>query len=206
MTMPLGNPPRENKPKGRSNIGVFVACLTFVGTMVGMSYAAVPLYRLYCQVSGYNGTTMRVEQQSSTILDRKMRVEFDTNSDPSLEWQFAPVQRNVDVRIGETVQVMFKATNRSSETETGQAVFNVTPMVAGAYFNKVECFCFTNVTLKAGETKEMPVVFFIDPEIVKPIETKGIKTITLSYTFYPHAPDQPVAEVDRKNKTADNKL
>ncbi|OLP54452.1 cytochrome c oxidase assembly protein [Rhizobium rhizosphaerae] len=180
----------------RRNDGLIVAaCLAFVGGMIGMSYAAVPLYDMFCRVTGYNGTTQRVEQASDTILDQRIRVTFDANIGGGLPWRFTPIDRAVEPRIGETVQVSFKVKNIASVPTTGQAVFNVTPMAAGAYFNKVQCFCFTETTLQPGEEREMPVVFFVDPEIVKPIETRGIRTLTLSYTFYPHTPSKPLASV-----------
>jgi cytochrome c oxidase assembly protein subunit 11 len=178
---------------GRRNVGVLVACLVFVGAMVGMAYAAVPLYDLFCRVTGYNGTTQRVEQASSVILDRTLRVELDTNMASELGWGFEAVEHSVTPRIGETVQVNFRIHNTSDKAETGRAVFNVTPMAAGAYFNKLECFCFTDLTLKPGETREMPVVFFVDPDIVNYQETKDLKVLTLSYTFYPSDKPKPVA-------------
>lgn len=186
----------------RSNRVVVGTCLAFVGGMVGMAYAAVPLYDMFCRVTGYNGTTQRVEQASDVILDEKVKVTFDANTSGGLPWEFKPVQRDIDIRIGETVQVMYKAKNLSSKPTTGQATFNVTPMQAGAYFNKVQCFCFTETTLQPGEEMEMPVVFFVDPDMIKAVETKDIKTLTLSYTFYPREPSKPVAQV----KTEENKL
>ncbi|MCB1447643.1 MAG: cytochrome c oxidase assembly protein, partial [Rhizobiaceae bacterium] len=179
--------------RNHGNSGVLVACVVFVGAMVGMSYAAVPLYNMFCRATGFNGTTQRVEQASSVILDRTMRIEFDTNMASELSWDFKALDRFVEPRIGETVQVNFRIANPSSETQTGRAVFNVTPMVAGAYFNKLECFCFTDLTLKPGEARDVPVVFFIDPEIVNQQDTKDIKVITLSYTFYPSDRPKPVA-------------
>ncbi|MEI2297744.1 cytochrome c oxidase assembly protein [Ensifer sp. MJa1] len=193
---------KETSNKPRSNGVVVGTCLAFVAGMVGMAYAAVPLYDMFCRVTGYNGTTQRVEQASDVILDEKVKVTFDANTSGGLPWEFKPVQRDIDIRIGETVQVMYKAKNLSSKPTTGQATFNVTPMQAGAYFNKVQCFCFTETTLQPGEEMEMPVVFFVDPEIVKAVETKDIKTLTLSYTFYPREPSKPVAQV----KTEENKL
>ena len=192
----------ETTPKQRSNRVVVGTCLAFVAGMVGMAYAAVPLYDMFCRVTGYNGTSQRVEQASDVILDEKVRVTFDANTSGGLPWEFKPVQRDIDIRIGETVQVMYRAKNLSSKPTTGQATFNVTPMQAGAYFNKVQCFCFTETTLQPGEEMEMPVVFFVDPDMVKAVETKDIKTLTLSYTFYPREPSKPVAQV----KTEENKL
>lgn len=192
--------------KRTGNGTILVLCLVFVCGMVGMAYAAVPLYRLFCQVTGYNGTTQRVEQYSDTILDRTVKVTFDSNTSNGLNWDFRPAQRSIDPKIGETVEVRFKATNRSSVPTTGTAVFNVTPMEAGAYFNKVECFCFTETTLQPGETLEMPVVFFVDPDIVKTRETKDIHTMTLSYTFYPSKTDKPVAALPVKTEGQEQKL
>lgn len=189
-----------------SNGSILVLCLIFVCCMVGMAYASVPLYRLFCQVTGYNGTTQRVEQYSDVILDKKMKVTFDSNTSNGLNWDFRPVDKMVEPKIGETVQVMFRATNRSAVATTGSAVFNVTPMEAGAYFNKVQCFCFTETTLQPGETLEMPVVFFIDPEIVKARETKNVHTLTLSYTFYPSKTEKPVASLPVKAERDEAKL
>ncbi|MBB3133813.1 cytochrome c oxidase assembly protein subunit 11 [Rhizobium pisi] len=181
------------KKQGRNNGAVVMMCLSFVFGMGAMSYAAVPLYRIFCQVTGYNGTTQRVDQVSSVVLDRTMRVTFDANVAPGLQWEFKPVEREVNPKIGETIKVNFIAENRSNETQRGQAVFNVTPGEAGVYFNKVQCFCFTETDLKPGEKLEMPVVFYIDPEIVKAVESKDIHTVTLSYTFYPKEGPKPVA-------------
>ena len=179
----------------RRNIRVLVSCVVFVGAMVGMAYASVPLYDMFCRVTGYNGTTQQVEQASSVILDQKIRVELDANSASELNWDFKPVDRGVDPRIGETMKVSFRVTNNSKRVKTGRSVFNVTPMIAGAYFNKLECFCFTDVTLQPGETRDMPVVFFVDPEIADFPDTKDLKVITLSYTFYPNDKPKPVAEI-----------
>jgi len=189
----------------RNNGVVFGACLAFVVGMVGMSYAAVPLYRMFCQVTGYNGTTKRVEQASDVILDKTINVTFDANTSSGLNWDFKPAQA-IKPKIGETVQVNFTATNRSPTATTGQAVFNVTPMEAAAYFNKVQCFCFTETELQPGQTLEMPVLFFVDPEIVKTRETKDIGTITLSYTFYPHEKTKPVAALPAASDKTERKL
>ncbi|ASY61978.1 Cytochrome oxidase biogenesis protein Cox11-CtaG, copper delivery to Cox1 [Sinorhizobium sojae CCBAU 05684] len=196
----------QKSPKKRANGAIVGACLAFVVGMVGMAYAAVPLYDMFCRVTGYNGTTQRVEQASDVILDQKIRVTFDANVASGLPWEFKPVQRYVDLRIGETVQISYRAKNLSSKPTTGQATFNVTPMEAGAYFNKLECFCFTETTLEPGEEMEMPVVFFVDPEIVKPVETKDIKTLTLSYTFYAREPSKPVAAVKAREGQNQHKL
>ncbi|EKF59344.1 cytochrome C oxidase assembly protein [Agrobacterium albertimagni AOL15] len=183
----------DKKASERRNLGVATACVVFVGGMIGMAYAAVPLYQLFCQVTGYGGTTQRVEQMSDVVLDRTINVTFDANASPGLNWDFKAVDKKVTPKIGETVQITYTATNNSPHPVTGEAIFNVTPGEAGAYFNKVQCFCFTKTTLQPGETLEMPVVFFVDPAIVEAEETKGIGTITLSYTFYPRDDQEPVA-------------
>lgn len=192
--------------QSRNNLVVLLACLAFVGGMVGVSFAAVPLYRMFCQVTGYNGTTQRVEQASDVILDKSIKVTFDANVSSGLNWEFKPVERSITPKIGETVQINYTATNRSSVPTSGQAIFNVTPMEAAAYFNKVECFCFTETELKPGESLEMPVVFFIDPAIVEAAETKDIGTITLSYTFYPHEGEKPVASLPQQGDKGQPKL
>lgn len=177
----------------RSNRTVAVACLSFFVCMIGAAYASVPLYRIFCQVTGYGGTTQRVEQYSDTILDKTMKVRFDANTANGLPWDFKPVEREVTVRIGETTMIKYVARNLFDEPTYGRASFNVAPGRAGAYFNKVECFCFTDTTLQPGEDMEMPVVFFVDPEIVNDPDLKDVKTITLSYTFFPIDKPKPVA-------------
>ncbi len=202
-----GHPARPAAQTERRNGVIVGACVAFVVGMVGMAYAAVPLYDMFCKVTGYNGTTKRVEQASDTILDRTIRVTFDANTSGDLPWRFTPVVREISPKIGETVQVEFKAKNMADVPTTGQAVFNVTPMQGGAYFNKVQCFCFTETTLQPGEELEMPVVFFVDPEIVKAAETKDIGTLTLSYTFYARQPSKPVAALKPTDGTVpDRKL
>lgn len=169
----------------RKNVRMAIMCLAFFGSMVGLAYASVPLYQLFCQVTGYGGTTQRAELAQTTVLDKTINVRFDANmGDGALGWSFKPVDRQVTLKIGETMQISYEAVNNLSVPTTGTATFNVTPQAAGAYFNKVQCFCFTETMLQPGEKLDMPVVFFIDPDIVDAIETKNIGTITLSYTFY----------------------
>jgi cytochrome c oxidase assembly protein subunit 11 len=169
----------------RKNVRMAFMCLAFFGSMVGLAYASVPLYQLFCQVTGYGGTTQRTELAQTTVLDKTINVRFDANiGDGALGWGFKPVERQVTLKIGETMQVSYEAVNNLSVPTTGTATFNVTPQAAGAYFNKMQCFCFTETTLQPGEKLDMPVVFFIDPDIVDAVETKNIGTITLSYTFY----------------------
>jgi cytochrome c oxidase assembly protein subunit 11 len=196
----------QMKAKPRSNSTILVACVAFVGCMLGVSFASVPLYQLFCQVTGYNGTTQRVDQVSDVVLDKSIKVTFDANVSSGLNWEFKPVERSITPKIGETVQISYTATNRASVPTSGQAIFNVTPMEAAAYFNKVECFCFTETELKPGESLEMPVVFFIDPAIVEAAETKDIGTITLSYTFYPHQGEKPVASLPQQGDKEQPKL
>jgi len=185
--------PETDRRKERSNRLVAGVCLAFFGGMIGMAYAAVPLYAMFCQMTGYGGTTQRVDQYSDRVLDRKITVRFDANVSSGLPWDFKPVQREMTMNIGETAQAHYTAGNPFSVPTAGRATFNVTPDMAGAYFNKVECFCFTDTTLKPGETLDMPVVFFVDPAIVDVPELKDISTITLSYTFFPIEKDEPVA-------------
>lgn len=173
----------KDRARSRRNAGVAMVCVCVLAGMVGLSYAAVPLYRLFCQVTGYGGTTQRVEQYSDTILDQTITVRFDANVN-GLPWDFRPKQREVTIRIGETAEIAYLAKNLAQGATAGSATFNVAPALAGAYFNKIECFCFTEQTLQPGETVEMPIVFFVDPDIAENRELNTIQEITLSYTFY----------------------
>mgnify|MGYP001825533864 FL=1 len=155
-----------------------------VAGMVGLSFAAVPLYRMFCQATGFGGVPQVAEAAPDTVLDRKIKIRFDTNVDRDLPWQFEAEQRSVDVRIGESALIFFKAHNNTGKSVTGTAGFNVAPEIAGRYFTKIECFCFKQQTLAAGQGIEIPVTFFVDPKIVEDMSTKNIEEITLSYTFY----------------------
>jgi cytochrome c oxidase assembly protein subunit 11 len=188
--------PQEDKSKHRANLLVAGTCVAFFAGMIGMAYAAVPLYSLFCQVTGYGGTTQRVEQYSDRILDKTIAIRFDANTN-GVPWDFQPVKREISLRIGETTKVHYTARNIAGRPSSGKATFNVTPELAGAYFNKVECFCFTDTTLQPGETLDMPVVFYVDPAIVDVPELKNVKTITLSYTFFPIETPKPVAAAPR---------
>jgi len=152
--------------------------------MIGMAYAAVPLYELFCRVTGYGGTTQTAQAAPSVILDRTMQVRFDSNVDRALPIEFAPSQRTQTLRIGETSVAFYRVRNTSDQPVTAMATFNVTPHAAGQYFAKLECFCFTDRTLQPGEEADLPVLYFIDPELVSDIETRDIRTVTLSYTFF----------------------
>ncbi|WP_292899820.1 cytochrome c oxidase assembly protein [Nitratireductor sp.] len=187
------------------NRNAAILCVAVVGGMVGMAYAAVPLYQLFCQVTGYGGTTQRVEQYSDTILDQTITVRFDANTN-GVPWEFQPKQREVTLRLGETKQISYVSRNLSSEPTSGTATFNVSPARAGAYFNKVECFCFTEQELQPGQSYDMPVVFFVDPEIVNVPELKNLKTITLSYTFFPLEKKAPVAAAPKTNTNQNENL
>jgi cytochrome c oxidase assembly protein subunit 11 len=153
--------------------------------MVGLSYASVPLYRLFCQVTGYAGTTQRAEAAPKQASNRMFAVRFDSNVSSNLPWSFKPEQLEVKVRAGEQHLAFYRARNRSDRPLTGTAIFNVTPGEAGQYFNKIECFCFTEQTLNPGESAEFPVSFFVDPAIDRDPDLNTLTTITLSYSFYP---------------------
>jgi cytochrome c oxidase assembly protein subunit 11 len=162
------------------------ALLAVVGTcfMTGLAWASVPLYRLFCQVTGLNGTTQR-GLRAPGATDAQVRVDFDANVSPKLPWVFKPENPHETVAIGARDMVFFTATNRSIKPITGTATFNVTPAQAGKYFTKIQCFCFTQQTLQPGETARMPVIFFVDPKMLADPDARSIETITLSYTFYP---------------------
>ena len=181
-------------------------CAGLATGMLGMSFAAVPLYDLFCKVTGYAGTTQRADDVTGTVLDRTITVRFDSNIQNELDWEFAPKQRSIDLKIGEKKQAFYVATNTGRDTSWGTATFNVSPGAAGVYFNKIECFCFTEQELKAGQTVEMPVVFFVDPEIVNDPLMKDVNTITLSYTFFEdedaREEHQETARLEMKTKNA----
>jgi cytochrome c oxidase assembly protein subunit 11 len=161
-------------------------CGFVVVLMVGASYAAVPFYNWFCRATGFNGTTqVATAAPSSAPLARRIAIRFDSNVAPGLPWKFEPEQTEIEVRIGEVVTVFYTVTNQSARTTTGQAAYNVAPLTVGSYFEKINCFCFTEQTMAAGEKREMPVVFYVDPSIVNESDNDGLNTITLSYTFYP---------------------
>ena len=165
---------------------VAAICGFVVVLMVGASYAAVPFYNWFCRATGFNGTTqVATSAPSSAPLARKIAVRFDANVAPGLPWKFEPEQTEINVSIGEVVTIFYTVTNQSARTTTGQAAYNVAPLTVGAYFQKINCFCFTEQTMAAGEKREMPVVFYVDPKLAADSENDGLNTITLSYTFYP---------------------
>jgi cytochrome c oxidase assembly protein subunit 11 len=163
---------------------VALMCAAIVVGMGGLAWASVPLYRLFCQVTGFGGTTMKAAKPSDRVLDRTITVRFDRNIGPGLAWTVEPLVNTMDVRIGETALAFYRATNISDRPVVGTSSFNVTPEQAGGFFNKLECFCFTEQTLAPGESIDMPVSFFVDPAIVDDRDGRSIAQITLSYTFY----------------------
>ena len=165
---------------------VAAICGLVVVLMVGASYAAVPFYNWFCRATGFNGTTqVATSAPSSAPLARKIAVRFDSNVAPGLPWKFEPEQTEIEVRIGEVVTVFYTVTNQAARTTTGQAAYNVAPLTVGKYFEKINCFCFTEQTMAPGEKREMPVVFYVDPSIVADSDNDGLNSVTLSYTFYP---------------------
>jgi cytochrome c oxidase assembly protein subunit 11 len=186
---------RRDPVRRGTHRGVMFACLGALAFMGAMSYAAVPLYRMFCQVTGYGGTTKRAEKASDEIVNRVIRVRFDSNVTPGMPWEFQPEQRYVDIKVGENTLAFYKAANQSNASVTGTATFNVSPDVAGQYFNKIECFCFTEQTLAAGQTVDMPVSFFVDPKIMDDRDADAVQEITLSYTFYPSVSAGKAAEI-----------
>jgi cytochrome c oxidase assembly protein subunit 11 len=178
---------------------VAASCGLVVALMIGASYAAVPFYNWFCRATGFNGTT-QVASSAPTgkPLERTIAVRFDSNVSGGLPWKFEPEQTEIQVHIGEVVTVYYTVTNQSARTTTGQAAYNVAPLNVGAYFQKINCFCFTEQTFGPGESRQMPVVFYVDPAIAADHENDGLNTITLSYTFYPvrDAAPKPVASGD----------
>ena len=156
--------------------------------MIGLTYASVPLYRIFCQMTGFGGTTNRADAAPEQVLARQMTVRFDASVAANLAWDFAPEQGPQTLKIGEVGLAFFRAKNLSDKALSGTASFNVTPVKAGAYFSKIECFCFTEQRLTAGQETDMPVQYFIDPSIEEDENMHDVKTITLSYTFHPTHP------------------
>jgi cytochrome c oxidase assembly protein subunit 11 len=189
-------PTRREKPTASQNAAsrswmardaaVAAVCGLVVVLMVGAAYAAVPFYNWFCRATGFNGTTqVATSAPSAAPLDRKIAIRFDSNVASGLPWKFEPEKTEIEVKIGEVVTAFYTVTNQSARTTTGQAAYNVAPLTVGAYFQKINCFCFTEQTMAPGESREMPVVFYVDPAIVNDSDNEGLNTITLSYTFYP---------------------
>jgi cytochrome c oxidase assembly protein subunit 11 len=199
-------PAASARPKATPRVGrdvkVGAACGLVVALMVGAAYASVPFYDWFCRVTGFNGTTQVAgEAPQSKPLERTVAVRFDSNVSGGLPWKFEPEQTEIKVRVGEVTTVHYTITNEVAATTMGQAAYNVTPLTVGSYFNKINCFCFTEQTLAPGEKREMAVVFYVDQAFAADSENDGVNTITLSYTFFPvkKAAPKPVAanEPDR---------
>lgn len=188
----------------RKNIRVAAIALGVSFGMLGLAFASVPLYRIFCQVTGFGGTTQRADAAPARATTTPISVRFDANTSGNLKWAFHAVEPTMTVTIGEQNMTHFRARNISGEVQTGTAVFNVTPPSAGIYFNKIECFCFTEQMLKPGESVDMPVVFFIDPDFLADEDTVGINEITLSYTFYPVDKPKTVSEAPVASGTKAN--
>ena len=168
----------------RRNRTVAVRAALFGLAMLALAFASVPLYRIFCQVTGFDGTTMKADRAPGAVAG-EIGVRFDANITPALPWKFEPEQATVRIQPGARTTVSYRATNLTARSTTGTATFNVSPSQAGQYFSKIECFCFTEQTLRPGESVRMPVVFFVDPKLRTDPATRDIDEITLSYTFYP---------------------
>jgi cytochrome c oxidase assembly protein subunit 11 len=193
------SPTVPSDPDRKRNARVALICAaTFFG-MVGAAYAAVPLYKAFCQLTGFDGTTRRAEAAPDAVLGKTVTVRFDANV-RDLPWTFTAEQTSQQVRIGETKLAFFKVTNNAKTPVTARAVYNVVPEQAGAYFQKLQCFCFDDQTIPAGATVEMPVLYFIDPKYADDLNTKGKVEVTLSYTFYPAVAGKQAAtpKLDKK--------
>lgn len=180
----MSKPVPERRASSRRH-GVTALLLSgIVVAMVGLSFASVPLYRLFCQVTGFGGTTQVASTAPSEVLPQTVTVRFNADVAPGMPWTFEPVQRDMTVQIGETGLAFYRAHNKTDRPITGMASFNVTPDKAGQYFNKIACFCFDLQRLEPGQTIDMPVTFFVDPAMVKDRSTRDVTHITLSYTFF----------------------
>ncbi len=169
----------------QKNRAVGLRAALFGLAMLALAFAAVPLYRVFCQVTGFGGTTMKAEGPAPGAVAGQIGVRFDANISPTLPWKFEPEQATVRIHPGAKSTIYYKASNYTARRTVGTATFNVTPEIAGKYFSKIECFCFTEQVLRGGESVRMPVVFYVDPKLREDPDTRHIDEITLSYTFYP---------------------
>ena len=180
----MSTAPSDPKALARRNARIGVICAVVFAGMVGAAYASVPLYRAFCQVTGFDGTVRKAEAAPTQVLDRTLTIRFDANV-RNLPWEFRPDQVSQEVKIGDTGLAFFRVTNNGKTPITGRATYGVTPEQAAAYFQKLECFCFSEQTVQPGATMEFPVVYFVDPRYATDPETRGGQEITLSYTFFP---------------------
>jgi cytochrome c oxidase assembly protein subunit 11 len=186
---------RPPSPGAAKNVHLAIACGVIFCGMVGAAFAAVPFYRAFCQATGFAGTVRRAYAPPSAISSRTVEVDFNTNV-RGLAWDFAPNVPSQVAHLGDSKLAFFKVTNTSDRPLTGRAVYNVSPDSAGGYFSKLECFCFTNQTLQPHQTAEFPVVYYVDPRFGTDDDTREIKVITLSYTFFPAKPLANAAQGD----------
>lgn len=177
-------------PQLRRNRNIAILCAAVFFGMVGAAFAAVPIYRAFCQATGYGGTVRRADAAPGEVLGRELTVSFDTNV-RGLPWTFQAEQRSQRMKLGETKLAVFKVTNRADHPVTARAVFNVAPDQAGAYLRKLQCFCFSDQTIGAGQTVEMPVLYFVDPKFAQDVNTRNFTDVTLSYTFFPALDAKP---------------
>jgi cytochrome c oxidase assembly protein subunit 11 len=184
----------------RRNLMVASACGVFAGLMLCAAYAAVPLYNWFCRTTGFGGTPKIAAAAPAQVMGRTIKVRFDANTSGGLPWRFEPEQNVIEVRIGEVVTVAYRVANQSARETAGIASYNVSPPTVGAYFAKINCFCFNEQELKPGEVRELPVVFYIDPELMKDFEQDDLDTITLSYTMYPVQRRSPDERSDIRGK------
>lgn len=199
MTAGNGRNARTTPSRTRDVI-VAASCGAFVAIMVGMSYAAVPLYDWFCRTTGFGGRTQVATSAPANVLDRKVTVRFDANVAPGLPWRMTPERSSIEARLGDVVTVDYLVVNEAARETSGIASYNVTPLAFGIYFQKINCFCFTEQRLKAGEKREMTVVFYVDPALINDGDAQEHNTLTLSYTFHPQRePQRPIAD----NKRAD---
>jgi cytochrome c oxidase assembly protein subunit 11 len=182
---------QRSQPISGRHRAVAVWCVVVVAAMLGAAYASVPLYRLFCQMTGFDGTPRIATKPSETVLDKTITVRFDANVAPGLPWSFTPLQTTARVKIGENALAFYRAANTSDQPVYGMATFNVSPEQAAPFFNKLQCFCFTEQVLQPGESVDMPVSYFVDPQIAGDRDAQGIAQITLSYTFYPVPAPKP---------------
>jgi cytochrome c oxidase assembly protein subunit 11 len=182
--------PSKHQPKTSARVpardlALAAACGAFVAFMVGMAYAAVPLYTWFCRTTGFGGTPQVARAAPAEVLARTLTVRFDANVMAGLPWRFEPQQTSMQVHVGEVATALYTVTNEAARATYGQASYNVSPPTTGAYFEKINCFCFSEQDLKPGERRELVVVFYVDPKLAQDAEQDGLNTITLSYTFYP---------------------